>query len=326
MSETSNPTTPQHPAAPATRSHRLPSARASALLAIVMLALGVAVGGAIGPAPENSYAGSPESIVQRLPQLIALLASRTPAPSTPIQSTSVQTPTAVPAAAPPATPAATTSAQPAAAAAPSTVSAPSPTEPSTPSGTSPAKQSKLPAITNVWLIELAGSGFGEAKAQPAAAPYISGTLLPASTLLSGWSALSASAFASAAALAEPPAPGATPPLMHSIVQPPCPEGAAGAACAPGSSGQLTAADEFLKTTLATITGTPSYREHGLIVITFATVALASQAGLPASTSSATLTYEPPAGVALLSPFAKAGSSTATFNAASPRQSLEKLLH
>jgi hypothetical protein len=325
MSETSSPTTPQHPAALATRSHRLPSARASALLAIVMLALGLAVGGAIGLAPENSYAGSPENIVQRLPQLIALLASRTPAPSTPTQSTSVQTPTAAPAAVPPARPAATTPAQPAAAA-PSTAATPSPTEPSTPSGTSPTKQLKLPAITNVWLIELAGSGFGEAKAQPAAAPYISGTLLPASTLLSGWSALSASAFASAAALAEPPAPGATPPLLHSIVQPPCPEGAAGAACAPGSPGQLTVADEFLKATLGTITGTPNYREHGLIVITFATVAVASQAGLPASASSATLTYEPPAGVALLSPFAKAGSSTATFNATSPRQSLEKLLH
>ncbi len=136
-------------------------------------------------------------------------------------------------------------------------------------------------MTNVWLIELAGTSFAEALAQPGASPYITGQLIPAGTLLSGWSALTAGAFASEAALAEPPAPGATPPLLHSIVQPPCPEGAAGAPCATGTPGQLTAADEFLKATLAQITTTPLYREHGLVVVTFATVAVASQAGLPA---------------------------------------------
>ena len=97
--------------------------------------------------------------------------------------------------------------------------------------------------------------------------------------------------------------------MHSIVQPPCPEGAAGASCAHGTAGALTAADEFLKATLATITGTPAYREHGLVVVTFATVGIATQAGLPAGASSATLTSSRPRGVVLLSPFAKAGRST-----------------
>ena len=41
----------------------------------------------------------------------------------------------------------------------------------------------------------------------------------------------------------------TPQTLDSIVQPPCPEGAAGAACAPETAGALTAADEFLKATV-----------------------------------------------------------------------------
>jgi hypothetical protein len=89
---------------------------------------------------------------------------------------------------------------------------------------------------------------------------------------------------------------------------------------------MTAADEFLKATLASITGTALYKEHGLIVVTFSSVGLATQSELPAGASTSTLTYEPPAGVALLSPFAKAGlRSKASFNPTSPRQSLEKLL-
>jgi len=315
------------PAAP--RSLRLPSARSGALLAMLMLALGVTLGAAIGPAPDASYAGDAGDIAQRLPQLIALLASRAQTPSTPAAGAPVQTPPVKSETTPQRASTVTTPATTTAAATPSSA-APSPSEEeapaSKPSEKSGASTPKLPAITNVWLIELDGTGFAEAKAQPTAAPYITGTLIPTSTLLSDWSALSAGAFASEAALAEPPAAGATPPLLHSIVQPPCPEGAPGAACAPGTPGRLTAADEFLKATLATITGTPGYREGGLIVITFATVAIASQSGLPASSSLATLTYTPPAGVALLSPFAKAGPSTIAFNPTSPRQSLEKLLH
>ncbi len=179
----------------------------------------------------------------------------------------------------------------------------------------------------MWLIELAGGTFTQALAQPAAAPYIDGSVVPASTLLGGWSALEASTFAGQAALAEPVAAGAGPPLMHSIVQPPCPEGPAGASCAPESAGQLTAADEFLKATLPQITTTAAYREHGLIVITFTTVGIAAQGGLPAGASTSTITSQPPAGAVLMSPFAHPGTrASATFNATSPRQSLEKLLH
>ncbi len=63
------------------------------------------------------------------------------------------------------------------------------------------------------------------------------------------------------------------------------------------------------------------------MVTFATVGIASQSELPAGASTATLAYQPPGGVALLSPFAHAGTtSSATFDTASPRQSLEALLH
>jgi hypothetical protein len=152
-------------------------------------------------------------------------------------------------------------------------------------------------------------------------------MLTPSTLATGWTALDCSAFAAETALAEPPAAGSTPPLLHSIVQPPCPEGAAGAACAPETLGQLTAADEFLKATLATITSTSTYKEHGLVVVTFATVGIATQSELPAGSSTSTLTYQPPAGVLLLSPFAKAGQrSSIAFSTTSPRQNIEALLH
>ena len=327
------PTTPdaetsESSSSPPQRPLRLPSARASAVLATVMLGLGVAVGAAIGPAPDATYAGGAAGLAQRMPQLIASLASRALTASSPASATPVQPPAVTPLPTPQAAPASTlTAAATTTAASPSaTTPASSEEGPSTPTKSGPTRRSKLPPITNVWLIELAGGTFAEAVAQPTAAPYITEQLLPAGTLLSTWSALSASAFASDAALAEPPTAGAAPPLLHSIVQPPCPEGAAGAACAPGIAGQLTAADEFLKATLATITTTPTYRERGLVVVTFATVAIASQAGLPANASSATLTYQPPSGVVLLSPFARAGAKTPTaFDPTSPRQSLEKLL-
>jgi hypothetical protein len=178
----------------------------------------------------------------------------------------------------------------------------------------------------VWLVQLAGGTLAEAIAQPAAAPYLTGQLLPTATLLKAWSTLEASAFASETALVRPVAPGATPPLLHSIVQPPCPEGAAGAACAAGSPGQLTAADEFLRATLAPITGTANYREHGLVVISFASVGIASQQELPSGASTATLTSQPPAGAVLLSPFARAGAATTPYDPTSPGQSIKKLLH
>jgi hypothetical protein len=312
------------PAGTLVRGPRLPSSRASAVLAAVTLAVGIAVGAAIGPTPETSLAGN-AGIVQKLPALIATLAAQR-------QAAVAQTTAATAAVQPPAV---TPQATPAPAAAPTstaTSTTPAPassgeTEPA-PTTTKKTASATLPPITNVWLIQLSGVSFAEALAAPTAAPYITGQLIPKGTLLSGWSALAGNTFAGDAALAEhSSAAGAPPPLLHSIVQPPCPEGPTGATCAAGTPGALTAADEFLKDTLATITATTTYSEHGLVVVTFATVGVAASSELPAGASTSTLTSSPPAGVVLLSPFAKAGAkSSVAFDPTSPKKSLEKLLH
>ena len=302
---------------------RLPSTRAGLVLATVMLAIGVALGAAIGPAPDRSFAGGPSAFMKSVPALVAVIEARNRAAAA--AAAAATAPAAPPAVEPAATPAATSNT-------PAKVAESTPTEEteeqsSSSKGTTKTKKATLPAIRNVWLIQLAGTGFEAAQSSATAAPYVDTQLIPASTLLPGWSAIQATAFASEAALAEPPAAGSSPPLLHTIVQPPCPEGTAGAGCAPETPGQLTAADEFLKATLATITGTTLYKEGGLVVVTFSSVGLAAQSELPAGASTSTLTYQPPSGVALLSPFAKAGTrSTVSFNPTSPRQSLEKLLH
>lgn len=327
MDETETNETPPPPGTPAQAPQPLPlpKRRWWAALSVAMLALGVAVGAAIGPAPASSLAGDVPGLAQQLPLLIERLAAARGGSSTTTSTTATSS-------SPPAT---TPEPAPAPAAADSTAtstsnaSAPAKSEEKTeaPSSSKPTTSAKkLPAITNVWLVELSGGSFEAATgAQKGAAPYINGTLLGQATLLPAWSAPQASAFASEAVLTQPPAAGAAPPLLHSVVQPPCPE-ASLATCGPETPGQMTAADEFLKATLATITATPSYKEHGLVVVTFATVGIASQSELPAGASTATLSYQPPAGAALLSPFAKAGSSSVAFNTTSPRRSLEALLH
>src|SRR5438309_3299633 len=185
------PETPPNETAPPTRrssgSVRLPSARASAVLATLMLGVGVAVGAAIGPAPAPSFAGA-AGLDQRLPQLAAALAGSAPAvpaqqaASTPAPSARATVPaTAV------AAPAATQTTP-----APSTPAPAQPQAASEPSAEAKPK-SKLPSITSVWFVQLAGGTLAEASAQPAADPYLSGQLLPSATVLRGWSALDASA-------------------------------------------------------------------------------------------------------------------------------------
>ncbi len=306
------------------RRTRLPSTRASALLATVMLGIGIAVGAAVGPGPEASLAGGVD-IAQKLPALLAGVAAHNRAQAPAPAATTTTAPPAVEATATP-TPAAT-----AAETTPATTTpaAAAPTETSAPATktTKTTSASNVPPITSVWLIQLNGTSFAEALASPTAAPYITGELLPKGTYLPAWSALSAGGFASDAALVEHRAAlGTTPPLLHSIVQPPCPEGAAGAACAPGTPAGVSSADAFLKATVATIAATTTYSEHGLVVVTFATVSDPTASELAAGTSSATLASQPPAGAVLLSPFAKAGvKSSAVFDPTSPKQSLEKLL-
>jgi hypothetical protein len=313
------------------RRTRLPSFRASAALAVSMLTVGVGVGAAIGPTPASSLAGT-GGVVQKLPALIASIAARArvQAAQTPAQTATTTQPPAVKSQATPAASTTPTSASstPAPASTTPTTSGESETKSSKPTKSSSGGGSNVPPITSVWLIELAGGSISEPLANAAAAPYITGQLVPKGTLLSGWSALSASAFASDAALVEHKASvGGTPPVLHTIVQPPCPEGAAGASCLTGTPGALTAADQFLQATLTSITSSTTYTEHGLIVVTFATVADPASVELPAGATSSSLASTPPAGAVLLSPFAKAGArSSVVFNPTSPKQSLEKLLH
>ena len=325
------PGTPLRPDTPRPDTpRRAPSPRMTAVLAAGMLALGVVVGAAIGPAPTPSFA-----LGRLLPLLPSLLRSGEPT-STRTPATTAQATTgeeepvsttrrhrrrkhkkAV-------TEAETSSSLEAATGEATTPASTTPTS----TGTGKTKPAKLPPVTKVWLIELANSSFAEASAHASAAPYIETSGLPTGTLASEWSSLEASAFANDAALIA----GSSPQLLDTIVQPPCPaespegEGAAGATCAPDTTGALTTADEFLKATLPTITTTAAYKENGLVVVTFAAVSNATASGLPAGAATATLTSKPPAGALLISPFVAAGAkSSSPLNPTSPQLTLEKLL-
>jgi hypothetical protein len=316
---------------------RLPSTRVAAALAAGMLALGVVVGAAIGP----GVGGADSSLAsEQIPLLLPSIVARAVAGNSPNASTTaVQPPPVTPQATPTATPASSPDAgQSGTGATRSSKSGTSPSaaiSPTSTPNTSKApttttgkgngtgkQQATLPPVTSVWLITLSGGTFAQAVAQPTTTPYIDSQLVPAGTLLSGWSSLDAGAFASEAGLLG----GEPPQTLDSIVQPPCPEGAAGATCAPETAGALSAADEFLKATVPSITASAAYKAHGLIVITFGTVGNATASGLPAGASTATLGSVPPVGVLLLSPFARAGARPApAFNPTSPKQSLSGLL-
>jgi len=313
---------PLTPAPPPAGGVRLPSWRVTAALAAAMLGVGVAVGAAIGPAPDASLAGA-----SPLPLLLPALRALETAGAQ--SSAAVEPPAVTPQATPPAarsssprTTTASTQTSSSTAKSPSSSSTPERSKHPTPAAGGGAK-TVLPQITKVWLIELPGTTFAEALAQPTVAPYIDAQAVPAGALLNGWSALDGSAFASDTALL-----ASTPPqLLDTIVEPPCPEGAAGSQCLIGTPGALTAADEFLKGAVATITATATYRAHGLIVVTFGSIATATATELPSGAATATLTSQPPAGVLLISPFASAGTRpTTSFNPASPKKSLEGLLH
>jgi hypothetical protein len=296
----------------------------TAALAAAMLGVGVAVGAAIGPAPTPSQANP------SLPVLLESLARVDAERAAQASAATVQPPAVSAEVTPTRKRRKRTKKEASAEEATSAGSTPAATETPKPTSTTPSstpKTTALPPVTHVWLVELAGTSFTQAIAQPTAAPYIDTQAVAAGTLVSGWSALDASAFANDAALAA----GSPPQLLDTITQPPCPasspegEGAAGASCT-AEAGELTSADEFLKATIPTITSSAAFRENGLIVVTFATVGSATATGLPAGASTATLTSQPPAGALLISPFVAVGAKSATaFNPASPKQSLEKLL-
>jgi len=312
--------TPDNPKSP----FRAPSARVTTVLAAAMLAIGIVVGAAIGPAPTPSFA------VNRLLPLLPSFLHAAAKPSTQGVQPPAISPRSTPSAQTPSRHGPGRDAEVASSSSPETSPSSEATPPAatTPTTKTHTKAAALPPVTKVWLIQLSGSSFAEVAAQPSAAPYINTQALPTGTLLSAWSGLQASAFASDAAVIS-----STPPqVLDTIVQPPCPEsspqgeGAPGTACAPDTPGALTSADEFLKATLPTITSSPAYRENGLVVVTFASIATATATGLPAGATTATLTSTPPAGALLISPFVAAGArSSATLNPTSPKQSLEKLL-
>ena len=229
---------------------RRPSLRVTAILAAVMLAVGVGVGAAIGPAPTASFAGNTPALIAKL---LSELAARNHSAAPPASS---QAPAETPAE----TPLERLAEPPRARRRAAAAETPAAGTHSLRNGNrqnrarrAPRRSPRCPAVTNVWLIQLSGPSFEELLAQKTAAPYISGQLIPTGTLLSGWSAIEGSAFASEAALAAPSSAEATPPIVHSIVQPPCPEGPAGESCST-PAGALKAADEFAQATLPQITG------------------------------------------------------------------------
>jgi hypothetical protein len=310
------------------RPPRLPSLRVTAVLAVGLLAIGVAIGAAIGPAPSASFAGNPVPLL--LPSIAALAESDAGAHTHP-NTSAVKPPPTTPQPTPTTSSSAGSASEPVtkpaksktpASAVSSPTKTPNAAKTPTTTGSETTKQT-LPPVTHVWLITLTGGTFAQALAQPADAPYIDSQLVPAGALLGEWSSLAGSSFANEAGLLS----GEPPQTLDSIVQPPCPEGAAGETCKPETAGALTAADEFLKATVPPITASLAYREHGLIVITFGTVAGATASSLPAGSATATLSSEPPVGVLLISPFAHAGTRPSTkYEPTSPKQSLSELLH
>jgi hypothetical protein len=233
------------------------------------------------------------------------------------------------------------------------------------------KTEPLPPIANVWLVVLPyGGGLANALKQSTAAPYLDGQLLSKGTVLRDYSSLAAGQLAGAATLLS----GQVSASVSTIAPPPCdgstaagasgpasadtpgantPGTAAGqgatasAPCPSGEPAGLQAADAFLQEAVAKILASSSYREHGLIVITFAagapeetststattpsadtTEAAGSGITYPAGSLTSTLSAAgSPAGALLLSPFLRhAGTqSSSAFEPAAPRTSLEGLL-
>jgi hypothetical protein len=324
------------------RSRRLPSFRVRCALAVGLFALGIALGAAIGPAPQSSLAGTttpPNTLIASLLSRYAAsptataTASKAPtkAPTSPSAPTASgpagPSPTGLPAT-PPAAAHAGTGA-PAAAIPRTPVSEPSGTTPaSSSSGTStPVAKgdpvAPLPAIAHVWLIALPGAGFASAQSQSSADPYLSQQLVAQGTLLKTYSPLAAGALSADAALLS----GQSAPQEISYTAPGC-DPTAQPACTPGSASELAGVDSYLHQLIPQITASAEYSEHGLIAITFFSApAESSPLGGPPAPVAGTLAAQP-LGVLLLSPFLrKRGTqSTAPFHPATPRKDLERLLH
>lgn len=343
---------------------RLPSRRASAILATGMLVAGIALGALLGPGPAASLAsGARAAAVARVLALMALegagqsgqpLVAAVAEHQTSGKHLSAQTSGstnhgalssshALPASTGGghAAQSETGSSAPAAESAPS-----SPTNRAAP-GAGSHKPTRLPAIGHAWLIVLPyGQSFAKVLAEPAAFPFLSAELRQG-TLLSGYSALAAQQLEGATSLLS----GAVESAVNTIEPPSEPTGAQ-------------AADAFLQTAVGEITATAAYREGGLIAIAFAgaptspaatpsaqpapgqtspaptqptgeTQPAPSQAATPgqaqpvpypAGTQASTLSATA-TGALLLSPYLRRPGArlTSSFDAAAPRTSIEELL-
>jgi len=302
---------------------RLPSRRVSAGLAGVMLAVGIALGAAIGPAPEASFAGS--SLQALLPALAARAGEST-------ATTAVKPPPTTPQPTPSPARAGAESKRAKLSGASASGATSSGTSPTTTTTTTPASkkttspQAALPAISHVWLIVLPGQSLSEALAQPTRDPYLDSQLIPKGTMLSSYSSLAGSELANEVG----PLAGQGSASLTSIVPPSCATGATAQQCNPSAAAGQTAGDDFLEQIVQPIIASADYRSHGLIVITFdagSTIQGSITSGsTPASPSiTTTLAGQPPTGVLLLSPFVRAGvRSSAQLNPSSPQKSLEGL--
>jgi hypothetical protein len=219
----------------------------------------------------------------------------------------------------------------------------------------------LPPVAHVWLIVLPyGTSVTNALGQSAAAPYLDGQLAGQGTILSAYTSLAAGQLAGAATLlsgqeaagvstiSPPPCtpaatPGGTSPGTTTPGQGTTADGPAGTPCPSGEPAGVAAANAFVAEVVPRIVASATYKEHGLIVITFATATGAAstpstgtpstegadaEAPYPAGTLTTTLTAAgAPAGALVLSPFLRhPGKRVASaFAPQAPRTSLEGLL-
>ncbi len=309
----------------------MPSRRVLGALVATVFAIGLLAGAALGPAPEGSLADS-STIVQRV---IALLAARgeggsqASAPTTSGASTATgasatlgaaPTSKAKPGSQPAANRAATPSSPESSSAGESAAGSEHASSGGPNKGESGASRpARLPPIQHVWLIMLGGSTIAGAETTPTGYPYLVGQLVKQGALLRSYSALDAYELAGDATLL----PGGVGASLSVIQEPGCegaPAGAGGAgSCPQGAQASPAEADQFLQATVGPILSSPTYRENGLIVITF----VSAQASAGASAS--TLALQPVAGALLLSPLLRGGTaSTSTFDSLSPRTSLANI--
>ncbi len=292
---------------------RMPSRRASAILAALVLAAGIAAGAAIGPGPATSLAAATRA--SALARVLALLAvgSGTDASSGALlAATAIHPPPAAPQPTPAPSAASTaggtaksphgTSSATHGSSSTSSLStgsrSPAPsTSPTKGGGSGEKTTTPLPPIAQVWLIALPyGQSLANAVAQTTAAPYLDGQLVEEGTQLTAYSSLAAGQLAGAAALLS----GQVAAGVTSISPPPCagsaapaPQGTAGAQgttgapCPAGEPAGVQAADAFLRQAVAQITATAAYREHGLIAITFVAPGQEGAASTGSSTAPAT---------------------------------------